>query len=145
MAPPETCPAAVSGANVSVQEKDDGVAMTFTTKGDVAELRKRVEAMAARINAHAGMGMMGGGMGRMRGRGAMMGDAGAAYRGMMPNARASVEPVDDGARLVLTSQDPADRDRLRAYVQHHEAMMHGGQCPMGMMYMGPDGGAMMGR
>lgn len=100
--------------------------MTFTTSGDVNDLRMRVRHMASMRNRMAGMhgqGEMGGGMGR----GGMHG----GHMGMMQvPAHASVDDVPGGARLVLTPVDPAERDALREQTRAQAAMMERGECPM---------------
>ena len=53
---------------------------------------------------------------------------------MVP-ARASVEDVPGGARLVLTPVDPAQLAALREQMRSHAAMMGKGECPM--MESGP--------
>jgi len=48
------CPMKVAGADVSIEDTADGIRLTFTTKsGEVAELRRRVEAMANMLREHA--------------------------------------------------------------------------------------------
>lgn len=50
------CPMKVPGTTVRAEEVEGGSAMVFSTTGDVAELRRRVAAMAAMHNEHAGKG-----------------------------------------------------------------------------------------
>jgi len=52
----ESCPMAVPGTSVRAEEVAGGTAMVFTTTGDVAELRRRVSAMADMHNKHASEG-----------------------------------------------------------------------------------------
>src|SRR5215510_14368109 len=53
----QNCPMQVPGAEVSIQDTNDGIALTITTSsGDVAELRHRVESMA---KMHSSDGMHG--------------------------------------------------------------------------------------
>lgn len=113
------CPMMLEGAEVSVEDIDQGVAMTFTTdrSRDVAELRERVRGMAAMHEHHAGMsdGMMG----RQDGMGSM------------PPSTATVVDVPEGARLELVASDAADVDPLRQYASMHAEHMRGRQgCPM---------------
>jgi hypothetical protein len=58
------CPMEVPGTTASVADTEDGVAITFTTTGDVAELRQRVHGMAE-MHEHMMQGgaMSSGGMG----------------------------------------------------------------------------------
>ena len=111
------CPMEVQGTSVAVADTDDGVAVTFTTTGDVAELRKRVHAMA---DMHAHM-MHGGTMGS----GSAMGSG-----HMMVPSDARAEDIDGGARIVVTPKDPAQLADLRAHAHEHAAQMSSGHCPM---------------
>jgi hypothetical protein len=47
-----SCPVAVPGTSVSVEDTDTGAALVFVTTGDVAELRRRVAEMARMHNDH---------------------------------------------------------------------------------------------
>ena len=49
-----SCPVSVPGTSVNVEDTDTGAALVFVTTGDVAELRKRVTAMAQIHNDHHG-------------------------------------------------------------------------------------------
>lgn len=49
-----SCPVAVPGTSVTVEDTDTGAALVFVTTGDVAELRRRVAAMAEMHNEHHG-------------------------------------------------------------------------------------------
>ncbi len=54
-----SCPVTVSGTSVNVEDTDTGAALVFVTTGDVAELRKRVSAMATMHNErHGSMGAL---------------------------------------------------------------------------------------
>jgi hypothetical protein len=91
---PARCPLQVPGSTARVEDVEGGVAIVFTTTGDVAEVRNRTQSMARMHNDHhatgSGHGMMGhgtmmGGAGaghEMMGHGTMMGAAGAGH-GMM--------------------------------------------------------------
>ncbi|HWU90809.1 MAG TPA: hypothetical protein VN253_26265 [Kofleriaceae bacterium] len=103
---------AVSGTNVSVQETADGIALSFTTTGDVAELRQRVRAMAEKHEQ------------------GMSGEMGSGGGGMMVPSTARVEDVDGGARISFTPNDPAQLAELRDHVREHAAHMASGHCPM---------------
>ena len=147
MMAPADCPIAVPGANVETTETTDGMAMTFTTSGDVAELRRRVRAMGEHMNARAsaygggmGPGMMaeadgGGRMGMgMHGRGMMAGGAGppAGRRGMgiMPSVRCEVDDVEGGARMRVSPSDPSERGDVRRRMQEWtQTMAQGHRCP----------------
>lgn len=114
------CPMMLEGAEVSVENIDQGVAMTFTTdrSEDVPELRERVRGMATMHEQHAGM--MEGGM--MGGQGGMS---------AMPPSTVSVVDVPQGARLELVASEAADVDSLRQHASMHAEHMRGRQgCPM---------------
>ncbi|MEO8903442.1 MAG: hypothetical protein ABI627_18135, partial [Polyangiaceae bacterium] len=65
---------------------------------------------------------MGKGMGMADGTGHM----GAAE--LMPDAKASVQRTDKGARMVLTPNDASQLDTLRQRVRIHQQRMQSGQC-----------------
>ncbi|HXK18140.1 MAG TPA: hypothetical protein VNG33_10080 [Polyangiaceae bacterium] len=52
----DSCPMAVAGTTVRAEEVAGGTSMVFTTTGDVAELRRRVSAMADMHNKHGAEG-----------------------------------------------------------------------------------------
>lgn len=127
-----SCPMVVQGANVKVTDTEGGVELVFTTSGgDVNDLRQRVEHMSQMYQMHGDHGSMmwhymsssrmGPGMG-------MALDAGV--HGPMPAAKASVETIDNGARLVLTPVSAAELAALREHVRFHQARMQSGQCWM---------------
>jgi hypothetical protein len=116
----DQCPMRLPGTTVQAQDTTDGMAMTFTTTGDAAELRRRVRVMADHMNAHSsgasgGMGMHGMMMGGDGGMG-MMG-------GTMPAMRAQVEDVDHGARLKMTPVDPTKLGEMRDHMKQQAQMM----------------------
>ena len=97
-----TCPMAVPGTEVAASDAVDGETLTFTTKGDVTELRSRVREMAAMHNRHH--------------------ESANAPPGMlasetMSSSRASVVDVENGADLRLTPRDAADLAKLQADVR----------------------------
>jgi hypothetical protein len=49
-----SCPVAVAGTSVTVEDAPNGAALVFITTGDVAEVRRRVAAMASMHNEHHG-------------------------------------------------------------------------------------------
>lgn len=93
----------VAGTRVTAQDTQDGVAVVFTTSGDVAQLRERVHEMAA-MHEHMMM------------------------RAVPSTARA--EDIDGGARIVLVPKDAAQLTELRAHVHAHAEQMAAGHCPM---------------
>lgn len=116
------CPMMMTaGTQVATSDTSDGVAIAFTTTGDVADLRARVRRMADMHNQMAGAkgkGMQGGGM-----------QGGGKGMRMVPS-RASVEDVPGGARLVLVPTDPSQLGALRQQARMHAEMMQQGRCPM---------------
>jgi hypothetical protein len=130
------CPMQVPDTTVSATDTLDGEALTFTTSsGQVAELRRRVRAMADMHNQHhasATTTMQGG-----TGHGGMMGGAAMGHGEMMPPpSRAAVQDVDDGARIVVAPNEPAQAAHLRSAVRLHAQHMQREGC--GMMMGGPD-------
>lgn len=74
-----SCPVSVPGTSVNVEDTDTGAALVFVTTGDVAELRKRVSAMAQMHNEHHGaMGALPGEAGGTAGQGHDMGGTGSS-------------------------------------------------------------------
>ncbi len=120
----DQCPMFVAGTTVQAKDTNDGMTMTFTTTGDIAELRRRVRVMADHMSAHAsgGMGMHGMGMGSDAGMatmgGSMMGG------GMMPAMHAQVDDVDHGARMKMKPADPAKLSEMRQQMKQHVQMMN---------------------
>ncbi len=143
----QMCPMAVTGTQVVASDTAGSEALTFTTaSGDVGELRRRVRAMAEMHGRHhaagAGMehghggmghgGMMGGGM--AMGGSAMEGGQGAGGHGShamaFPPSRAAVEDVENGARVVVAPNDPADLEKLRSAARMHAQHMQQHGCEM---------------
>lgn len=121
-----------AGTNVVATDTNDGVAIAFTTTGDVADLRTRVHRMAEmhekmRAMHHGGEMDSGMGSGDMHGR--MM-------HTQMMAARVTVEDIPGGSRLVFVPSDPSQVSALRDQAREHAAMMAKGECPM--MKTGPE-------
>jgi hypothetical protein len=107
----QNCPTQVSGAEISVLDTKEGIALTITTTtGDVAELRRRVEGMAKMHSTEA-----------MHGK-------------MMPFT-AAYEQVPNGARITLAPKDPQKLQEFRDVVRQHAEQMKNHDCSMmqGMM------------
>jgi hypothetical protein len=131
----------VPGTKVAESDTPDGAALTFTTTGQVAEVRDRVRSMAA-MHEHMMEHGMHPGMGPDGGMGPGMHHEG--HEGMhgghhMVPSTTRVEDVDGGAKLVLTAKNPADAAQLQAAAKSHAEQMNAtGHCWM----HGPrDGGA----
>ncbi len=106
------CPLQVEGTAARAEDVEGGAAIVFTTTGDVAELRRRVAAMAEHHAAHA------------------EGACACPMAASTPAHEARAEDVDGGARLVLTTSDPEDVEALRSNVREHADRMSSGACPM---------------
>lgn len=107
----QRCPMQVPGAELSILDTKDGIALTITTtSGDVADLRNRVERMA-----------------KMHSSEAMHGN-------MMPFT-AAYEEVPNGARLTLVPKDNQKLTEFRNIVRQHAEQMKNHDCSMmqGMM------------
>jgi hypothetical protein len=147
-----SCPVAVPGTSVTVEDTDTGAALVFVTTGDAAELRTRVAAMAEMHNEHHGsMGPLptgnetgaghdhsghaghGGGGGSHEGHD--MGGGGGEHAGhaggmIAVHSAASTEEIDGGARLVLVAA-PADVAKLQDELRMHAQHLSSGTCEMG--------------
>jgi hypothetical protein len=120
------CPMSVAGTHVSATDAVNGEALTFTTTGQVAELRARVRGMAEAHNRHhadpgAHEGMMGSGM---AGAGHPVGST------MMPPSWATVMDVEGGASIVLAPNAAADLDKLQSAVRARAQRLEQNGCGM---------------
>lgn len=105
-------------AQIAATDDEHGVAITFTTTGDPAELRAHVHKMAT-MHDRMSHEMMGSGA------------TGGMHEHMaMAPSHAAVDDVDHGARIVLTPDDPTQLAMLRDQVHAHVEMMKSGKCPM---------------
>jgi len=111
-----SCPLGVAGAQVSVEDTQDGIAMTFLSQENAFVLRERVRDAAA---------MHGPGGRRGYGHRGEHGDGGehGLQPVQLPPARAAVTEIDGGARLSLVPSDAADVERLRAKVRERAKAM----------------------
>lgn len=112
------CPLAVQGTTATAEDTAEGVAIAFTTRGDVAELRRRVVGLVARNGGE--------GLGRPEHSRGCWGAAGRPVGGVI----AESEDLPDGARFVLVPMDLADLPSLRESVHRHVARMAAEGCPM---------------
>lgn len=118
------CPMSVPGTRLSAEDTPSGESLTFTTSDPerVSALRERVHAMAAmHARHHAGRDADHGAMHGMHG--------GMAGMQMPPPSQAAVEDVPQGARLVVTPNDPADLQTLQSTVRQHATYMQEHGCP----------------
>ena len=139
-----SCPVAVPGTSVTVEDTDTGAALVFVTTGDVGEVRKRVATMAKMHNDHHGsMGALpdgkdGGGGHAGHDMGSAQGHEGhdmskhAGHAGGMigVHSKADAVDVDGGARLVLTA-GAADVAKLQSELRMHAQHLSSGTCAMG--------------
>lgn len=123
----EMCPMKVPGTTATVADTADGVAISFTTSGDVAELRRRVHHMAEMRDRHHGM--MGEGMMGDRKENVPPPGTSRPMEMMVPSI-ATVEDVERGARIVLVPKDPDRLSVLRQHARDHVGSMSRGECPM---------------
>jgi hypothetical protein len=130
-----SCPVAVPGTSVNVEDTETGAALAFVTTGDVAELRARVGRMAQMHNdAHGKMGPLPtGAEGGGHDHAAMGHDhehAGHAGGMISVHSQAAVEEIEGGARIVYTA-GPNDLGALRDELRMHAEHMAAGTCAMG--------------
>jgi len=110
-----TCPMAVPGTEVSATDAVNGETVTFTTKGQVTELRNRVREMAATHNKHRAVGKAPEGM--------LGGET-------MSPSFATVLDVENGSSILLTPSHPADLQKLQADVRMRAHRMRLNGCGM---------------
>jgi hypothetical protein len=111
----EPCPMDIEGTTVEVEETVEGMALVFETReGDVNELRQEVEAMAQMHERHHE---------DLRERGVSPDPT------MMPEARMMTQPVEDGMRVELIAEDPAEIEELREHVHAMAEELRMGRCP----------------
>jgi hypothetical protein len=120
------CPMSVTGTAVVASDAVNGEALTFTTGGEVAELRTRVQAMAKIHNEHhadagARPGMVSGGM---RGSGNAMNGA------SMPPSWATVTDVERGAIIVFVPNAAGDLEAVQAAIRASAERMQKNGCEM---------------
>lgn len=134
-----SCPMTIDNAKVEVTDTEDGVALSFTTNAEnVGELRERAQHMASMYEMHRGRGAMrwhhmrGATAGPPMGRGHMGMGRGHMGRGAgpMPAANASLENIDNGAKIVLTPTNADQLEQLREHVRLHQERMQSGECWM---------------
>jgi hypothetical protein len=105
------CPMNLQGTSVAVADTATGVTVSITTKPEnVAELRRRVEHMAAMHSTdHPSTAMT---------------------QGQMMPGTVKYEGIENGARLTLTPKDPAKLAEFRKQVRLHAERMQKGECSM---------------
>jgi hypothetical protein len=149
-----SCPVAVPGTSVTVEDTDTGAALVFVTTGDIADLRKRVATMAQMHNdehdkmgplptgdetgghdhgAHGGAMPAGGGDHAAMGHGA--GGTGGEHAGhaggmISVHSRADAGDIEGGARLAFVAGG-ADVGKLQGELRTHAQHLASGSCAMG--------------
>jgi hypothetical protein len=138
-----SCPVAVPGTSVTVEDAANGAALVFVTTGDVSELRRRASAMSKMHNDHHGaMGPLPDGTNQDAGhaghdmsahaghdttKGAHAGHAG----GMVGvHSKATASDVEGGA-MVLFVVGAADVAKLQSELRNHAQHLGTGTCTMG--------------
>jgi hypothetical protein len=127
------CPMNVPGTKVSASDTPSGAAVAFTTTPDqVPALRERVRAMAEMHEKHRAAGVAGASAPAGTPGGARGGPSGHGHGGMPmpPPAKATVEDVEGGARIVATPLDPVDLEKLRSATRMHAAHLQQHGCEM---------------
>lgn len=110
-----SCPMAVPGTEVSATDAVNGETLTFTTKGEVTELRSRVRDMAGIHNQNHAAGTTPEGM--LGGH-------------MMAPSYATVTDVENGSSILLTPSHPADLQKLQADIRMRAHRMRLNGCGM---------------
>ena len=106
-----SCPMNLQGTSVKVADTATGVTVSITTKPEnVADLRKRVEQMAA---MHSGQP-----------------SSAAMMQGQMMPGTVKYEVIENGAKLTLTPRDTAKLAEFRTQVRAHVEKMQKGECSM---------------
>lgn len=113
------CPMPVAGTTVVATEVDGGMALVFTTTGDVGEVRQRVRRMAERHNDHPA---------RKTDRSQQAKDQGGFAHEPMPASVATAVDVEHGAQLTLVPEAPAELPALREHARQHADRIQRGDC-----------------
>lgn len=137
-----SCPVAVPGTSVTVEDTETGAALVFVTTGDAAELRRRVVALADMHNEeHGKMGPLPTGTesaghdhSAHGGHGAMAGGEHAGHAGgmIMVHSKAEASDIEGGARLTFVVA-AADVGKIQEELRMHAQHMASGSCEMGEM------------
>ena len=115
------CPMEIPGSRVTVGEINGGIALDFTTTGDVTELRSRVRALAAGPSDTSMTKSAGGDQQGSGGR-EMHHDVTAQ------TTRTQVKDLPNGARIIFIPSDPGQFDSLRAEAQQQAQRLNQGDC-----------------
>ena len=143
-----SCPVAVPGTSVTVEDSNTGAALVFVTTGDVGDLRRRVGEMAKMHNdhhdamghlpdgsdaggGHAGHDMSGHAGHDMSGhaRHDMSSHAGHAGGMIGVHSKASANDIDGGAKLSFVAGS-SEVAKLQSELRMHAQHMSTGTCSM---------------
>lgn len=120
----DLCPMQLAGTKVEAQDVEGGVALSFTTTGDVNALRERVRHMAEhhakKAEHHAKM--------MAEHHGDEAGRHGEHKK--LPGAAVSAKDAEGGALLEFVAKDAAELEALRLGVREKAARLAAGDCPM---------------
>lgn len=140
-----SCPVAVPGTSVTVEDTPSGAALVFVTTGHVADVRRRAGALAQMHNDHhAAMGPLpdgtdaGGGHDHAghaghdshKGHDAHAGHAGHAGGMIGVHSKASASDVDAGAKVTFVASG-GDVAKLQSELRMHAQHLAAGHCTMG--------------
>jgi hypothetical protein len=110
------CALGVPGAVVHTEDTPDGIRLVFVAHDHVADMRVRANDAAA---GHGPGQRLGEGHAGHHGEG---GDHGLQLFQAPPSHSAATD-TDDGAAIVFAPADPADRERLRAFLRGRAALL----------------------
>jgi hypothetical protein len=144
-----SCPVAVAGTSVTVEDSPSGAALVFVTTGDVSEVRRRTATMASMHNehhgamgplpdgsdaggGHAGHDMSGHAGHDMSGHADHGGGAHAGHAGGMigVHSKAAANEIEGGAKLSFTAS-AGDVAKLQTELRMHAQHLSAGRCAMG--------------
>lgn len=118
-----SCPMAIAGATVDVDEVPGGAALIFRTdRGDVVGLQQRVRYLGDLYELPDAQRQW------LRVRGGREPVEGEAPSEQLPDAVTETIPIDDGARLEIRAAEAGEAERLRALVRMHRDQLEAGHC-----------------
>lgn len=118
---PRGCALGVVGASVTAEDTPDGIALSFTSKDRVAEMRARANDAAAQ---HGPGERVGAGHHGRHGHG---GEHGLQMM-QAPTARSVAEDIEGGARIRFVPADPAEKELLREKLRERAGAMNAATC-----------------
>lgn len=118
---PRGCALGVPGALVVAEDTPDGIALSFTSKDKVAQMRERANDAAAQ---HGPGERLGAGHDGRHGHGGEHG----LQMVQAPAATSGAADIEGGARIRFTASDPAEKDLLRAKLRERAAAMNAAAC-----------------